>query len=78
MARAVLMLSPVTIRTVSPLRISFSLSQSGSPSETGKSLYARHMVLRPSEAMGSITFFAMSSLSRGRNTLDSPFAVMTL
>lgn len=30
------------------------------------------MVLSPSHAMGSITFFTISSLSRGRNTLGSP------
>lgn len=69
---------PTTQMQVNPVRISFSLSQSGSPSEAGKSLYARQMVLRPSEAMGSITFFTMSSLSRGRNTFGSPFAVRTL
>lgn len=56
---------------VRSLRMLFSSSQLGS-GLLGKSRYATQMVLRPSHAMGSITFFTISSLSRGRKTLGSP------
>lgn len=57
---------------VSSDRISFSLSQSGSAS-AGKSRKARQMVRSPWHAMGSITFFTISSRSFDLNTRASPF-----
>ncbi|KAF3856131.1 hypothetical protein F7725_016854 [Dissostichus mawsoni] len=58
---------PTTQMAVRSFRMLFSSSQSGSGS-LEKSRYATQMVLRPSHAMGSITFFTISSLSRGRKT----------
>lgn len=62
---------PTTQIAVRSLRMLFSSSQLGSGS-LGKSRYATQMVLRPSHAIGSITFLTISSLSRGRKTLGSP------
>ena len=62
---------PTTQMQVRSLRMSFSLSQSGS-GLLGKSRKATQMVRSPSQAMGSITFFTISSRSRGRKTRGSP------
>lgn len=69
---------PTTAMHVRPVTTSFSLSHSGSGSPAGKSLNARHMVLSPSEAIGSITVFTISSRSLGLNTFGSPLALSIL
>lgn len=69
---------PTTAMHVRPVTISFSLSHSGSGSPAGKSLNARHMVLKPSDAIGSITVFTISSRSLGLNTFASPLALKIL
>lgn len=68
---------PTTQMQVRSDRMSFSLSQSGS-GLLGKSLKATQMVLSPSQAMGSITFFTISSLSRGLKMRGSPAALRIL
>lgn len=55
---------PTTATQTRLLMISASLSHSGSGS-LGRSRYATQIVRRPSHAIGSITFFTISSRSRG-------------
>lgn len=69
---------PTTAMHVRPVTMSFSLSHSGSGSPAGKSLNAKQMVLSPSEAIGSITVFTISSRSLGLNTFGSPSALSIL
>lgn len=68
---------PTTQMQVRSDKMSFSLSQSGSGLLL-KSRKATQIVLSPSQAIGSITFFTISSRSRGLKIRGSPAALRIL
>lgn len=68
---------PTTQMQVRSDNMSFSLSQSGSGLLL-KSRKATQIVLSPSQAIGSITFFTISSRSRGLKIRGSPAALRIL